>query len=267
MKKLFAILLVTALTSCGVSSSSEPAEAREQSAALEPPKSNTDYKNIIGKPIKIGNIEVAQYDFPDGRMDWNDAKKACADLGEGWKLPSKDELNTLYQNSYEIGGFKNSSYWSSTQLDVNGAWYQFFFDGDQNYNGKYATEYVRAIRALEQSAALEPPESNTDYKNIIGKPIKIGNIEVAQYNFPKKMDWNDAKKACADLGEGWKLTSKDELNYLYQNRVAIGGFKDGPHWSSTETSSNFAWYQLFNSGFQSYDSKDYAGYVRAVRAF
>lgn len=32
MKKLFAILLVTLLTSCGGSSSSEPAEAREQSA-------------------------------------------------------------------------------------------------------------------------------------------------------------------------------------------------------------------------------------------
>jgi hypothetical protein len=48
MKKLFTILLVTLLTSF--------------LPALEPPKSNTGYRNIIGKPIKISNIEVAQYD-------------------------------------------------------------------------------------------------------------------------------------------------------------------------------------------------------------
>ena len=78
MKRLFAILLVTVLTSCGGSSSSEPAwdEAIEQSAALEPPKSNTDYKNIIGKPIKLGNGEVTQYDFPK-EMHWEDANKEC----------------------------------------------------------------------------------------------------------------------------------------------------------------------------------------------
>ena len=64
MKKLFAILLVTLLTSCGGSSSSEPAEATEQTAVLEPPKSNTDYKNIIGKPIKFRNIEINLYSLP-----------------------------------------------------------------------------------------------------------------------------------------------------------------------------------------------------------
>ena len=90
MKKLFTILLVMVLTSC--------------MTALEPPKSNTDYKNIIGKPIKIGNIEVAQYNFPK-KMDWNDAKKACARLGAGWRLPTKDELNLLYQKKDKIGGF------------------------------------------------------------------------------------------------------------------------------------------------------------------
>ena len=94
MKKLFAILLVTLLTSCGGSSSSEPAEATEQTAVLEPPKSNTDYKNIIGKPIKFRNIEVTQYDFPE-QMKWENAKKACAALGEGWRLPSQDELYIL----------------------------------------------------------------------------------------------------------------------------------------------------------------------------
>ena len=31
-------------------------------------------------------------------MNWHDANKACNALGKGWRLPTKDELNTLYQN-------------------------------------------------------------------------------------------------------------------------------------------------------------------------
>ena len=148
MKKFFAILLVTLLTSCGGSSSSEPAEATEQLAALEPPKSKTDYKNIIGQPIKIGNLEIAQYDFPD-RMNWNDAKKACAALGDGWRLPTYKELNILYQNKVAIGGFEFNNYWSSTELAIDtGAWDQSFIIGNYNDSNKDNLKYFRAVRAF-----------------------------------------------------------------------------------------------------------------------
>ena len=60
-----------------------------------------------------------------------------------------------------------------------------------------------------------------DAKEIIGKPIKIGNLLVAQHDFPKTMNWNDAKKACAKLGAGWRLPTKDELNLLYQRKGLI----------------------------------------------
>ena len=146
MKKLFAILLVTILTSCGGSSSSEPAEAREQSAALEPPKSNTDYKNIIGKSIKIGILEIAQYDFPV-TMNWNDAKKACEALGDGWRLPSLDELNYLHTNKVAIGVFSDGFYWSSKETVNDDAWGSFFF-GSQTFKVKVDTNHVRAIRAF-----------------------------------------------------------------------------------------------------------------------
>ncbi len=33
-----------------------------------------------------------------------------------------------------LGGFANSSYWSSTELDGNDAWAQFFNFGYQSYN-------------------------------------------------------------------------------------------------------------------------------------
>jgi len=62
--------------------------------------------------------------------------------------------------------------------------------------------------------------------SIIGKPIRIRNLEVAQNDFPKEMTWYDAKKACTDLGNGWRLPTKDELNLLYINKDKIGGFAD-----------------------------------------
>ena len=131
--KLFTVLCLFILISCG--------------SSLERPKSNTDYKNIIGNPIKIANIEVAQYDFPE-KMKWDEAKAAVTKLGDGWGLPTKDELNVLYQNKDKIGGFASSTYWSSTENDYNFAWFQYFYNGFQNYGNKNGTYYVRAIRVF-----------------------------------------------------------------------------------------------------------------------
>ncbi|NBW59983.1 MAG: DUF1566 domain-containing protein, partial [Crocinitomicaceae bacterium] len=68
----------------------------------------------------------------------------------------------------------------------------------------------------------------------------------------------------------WYLPSKDELNQVYLNRVAIGGFVTVyyGYWSSTESGSTTAWCQNFLNGYQYTDDKSYSyGRVRAVRAF
>jgi len=109
--------------------------------------------DIVGTPIKIGNLEVAQHDFNRDRR-YDDAKVACAKLGEGWRLPTKDELNLLYQNKDKIGGFSAAvSYWSSTEYNIeyhNGydAWAQDFDDGMQDAFNKKSKYFVRAVRAF-----------------------------------------------------------------------------------------------------------------------
>ncbi len=67
----------------------------------------------------------------------------------------------------------------------------------------------------------------------------------------------------------WYLPSKDELNKLYLNRTAIGGFAIGSnYWSSTEGNfSSGAWFQSFYDGYQGDFFKSYANAVRAIRAF
>ena len=103
--------------------------------------------SIIGKPFKISNLEVVQKDFPNV-MNWNDAKEACAELGDGWRLPTKDELNILYNNKDKIGGFASVAYWSSSEREDTSAWLQYFGNGVQNYTNKTVTFYVRAVRAF-----------------------------------------------------------------------------------------------------------------------
>ena len=47
-----------------------------------------------------------------------------------------------------VGGFANSSYWSSTEYVAFLAWKQNFVNGTQGYNGKGNFYYVRAVRAF-----------------------------------------------------------------------------------------------------------------------
>ena len=65
----------------------------------------------------------------------------------------------------------------------------------------------------------------------------------------------------------WFLPSKDELKKLYINRASVGGFSTDVYWSSSEYDATLAWAQDFYDGFQGYDGKNYAFYVRPVRSF
>jgi hypothetical protein len=71
----------------------------------------------------------------------------------------------------------------------------------------------------------------------------------------------------------WYLPAKDELNVLYGQRVAVGGFFAGTYWSSSEnTVTNvgyYAWNQNFSTGAQGGSNYKYSSsyYVRCIRAY
>ena len=65
----------------------------------------------------------------------------------------------------------------------------------------------------------------------------------------------------------WFLPSKDELNEMHLNKVAIGGLSGNTHWSSTEVGISTASNQMLDTGFQGYYGKNQNYDVRAVRAF
>ncbi|MBX2986254.1 MAG: DUF1566 domain-containing protein [Bdellovibrionaceae bacterium] len=80
-----------------------------------------------------------------------------------------------------------------------------------------------------------------------------------------------AAKYCEDLVYGgysdWYLPAKDELNFLYGNRVALGGFANALYYSSTESSGTNAHVQHMSTGAVSTPSRSSARLYRCVRSY
>jgi len=107
------------------------------------------------------------------------------------------------------------------------------------------------------------PSSSED--NIIGEPIRIGRIEVAQNDFPCAMSWNKSTDEYKFLGSGWRLPTIDELKLMYLNKDKIGSFAKDYYWSSSEDVNGRR--QVFYNGFQYDQIKGGYYLVWAVRSF
>lgn len=143
------------LGSCGSNESesirtneSEIAASNEsESAASNDSTVNVNIREV--STVKIGNLEVMTEDL--GYMDWVEAQEACADLGDGWRLPTKGELNVLYKNKDKIGGFDEAFYWSSAPDIYDHAWGMLFNErslGGGNFLSSVRNGLVRAVRAF-----------------------------------------------------------------------------------------------------------------------
>jgi len=85
------------------------------------------------------------------KMTWDNAKdigKYCSNA-HNWRLPTKTELNLMYENLHKkgLGGFSWLWYWSSSEYFYNFAWVQYFGNGIQS---NYYEDYTSSVRAVRQ---------------------------------------------------------------------------------------------------------------------
>ena len=96
-----------------------------------------------------------------GKFKLNDAKAACEELFingySDWYLPSKDELEKVYEKLYKIGIGRfmklGGGYWSSTKFNncefPDCAWHFDFYYGKPSPEvGDRREYYVRAVRSF-----------------------------------------------------------------------------------------------------------------------
>ncbi len=79
-------------------------------------------------------------------LDWADAIDAVKEYGSGWRLPTSEELNMLYQKKAVVGGFVADNYWSSNKSANRTVWSQNFYDGVSHYQPMNYELRVRAVR-------------------------------------------------------------------------------------------------------------------------
>jgi len=89
------------------------------------------------------------------------------------------------------------------------------------------------------------------------------------------MRFNEAQKYAAQFDayghKDWHVPMKAELNVLFNNRAAIGGFDisgsnpAGWYWSASPNNKWNAWGQRFSDGYQNNNNKDNHSAVRCVR--
>ena len=103
-----------------------------------------------GKHGKIVNLN----DF--SRLPWSEAKSACRNLGNGWRLPSMAELRLIYELKNKLNSvliavgneFVNAGYWSADEYNSGCAWYVFMRYGGTYNDLKSIYYYVRAVSAF-----------------------------------------------------------------------------------------------------------------------
>jgi len=108
------------------------------------------------KTVIIEGLEIWPKDLSE--MTWYEAKVEVAKLGPGWRLPTIEEFReTLFPNREKISNILSmmTDYWSSTEIDNTYACYFYFNVGNANYNYKYSTYYVRAVRDFNADVAIE----------------------------------------------------------------------------------------------------------------
>ena len=117
--------------------------------------------SIAGTSAALGTGAANTALIVAGCNEANTAAKVAAAYSlngyDDWYLPSKDELDLLYDQKTVVGGFppssasfSSSSYWSSTEYGSTTAWYQnLTINGQQNTWNKATTTFqVRAIRSF-----------------------------------------------------------------------------------------------------------------------
>lgn len=152
------VVLYMACTSCGIVTDKQKSEPHPDAIATEEAARHAD-EDLVDKSIPdtfsypsvvVGNLEImtGNASLRDGRytydtFDWYEAIKVPNAFGNGWRLPTKDELTILFDNREKIGGFKKTDsyrredygilgYWSSTEFGGNEAWYYSFDIGQCN---------------------------------------------------------------------------------------------------------------------------------------
>ncbi len=221
------------------------------------------------------------------KLNWQDAISYCKNLTLGdfddWRLPEVKELFYLSDKGESDSAFVNLAldiyHTNSTYSQItDSSWYINFNYGFDYIGSKESLHYVRCVRGAKSNINLLKESNNTITDNST-KLIWQDNIAI-QTN---QKNYEEAKTYCSDLilenYSDWRVPTINELYSITdhnQSNIAINSIFNirisDNFWSSTPSSSGYAWSINFLQGSNYYhgdeygwQSKEKKNYIRCVR--
>jgi hypothetical protein len=185
---------------------------------------------------------------------------------------------------------RQDQYLNVVQNAVEGALQAAMHLDDPGFFGQKQILIMELARAKAYASQLKPGPSNDAAQKTdpqIGGRMADGTVYAGlspdtgrpmyatPADAPLTMRWKAAIDYAAKLDahghNDWRVPTKSELNVLFNNRAAIGGFDEsgshpaGWYWSSSQYLNNTVWDQRFSDGYQEQSFKDYYPSLRCVR--
>lgn len=114
---------------------------------------NVEYPLLVKLSVNSDEyLEVYPLDY-ENLFDWNEANTECQKLGDGWRLPTVDEMNLIYEQLFmkNIGHIKEKEYWCSNEdSDEEGLFFAFYASGGYSSLQKNEKIKIRPVRELVQ---------------------------------------------------------------------------------------------------------------------
>jgi len=265
-----------------------PLESKHTPPVSKPEEIGSDgsfiaYNTGVVKDTRTGLEWVAG---PDIETTWDESNAWVANLtvaGRGWRMPTREELKTLYQKG---AGTRNMTsllkttgwwVWSGETKASSSAWYFSFSYGYEYWRTcSYSDWDVRAFAVRSRNdgyevAKLQPEQK---YANPVSKPGEVGRdgTYIAYSNGVVKdtktglewvagpnrdTTWNEAMSWVKSLnidGSGWRMPTMDELEGLYKegagsrNITPLLKTSGWGIWSGKTEASSYVWDFYFEYG-------------------
>ena len=208
--------------------------------------------NIGGElPIDTGGSGTVLDSDPGQKMSWQEAIDYCSSKGDGWRLPTQNELFYYWcvQPSIPAGSkFLSDYYWSATVSSSGLVWGVNFVLGGTNTYAKTGSIFVRCVIDKAQGeekypyvttasdggviVVLRDENGGIDEASLFSSRVtetKTGNEASAdnrmsrkfrvQKSNPGQKTWSDAVSYCDNLTEegysDWRLPSQRELMMIW----------------------------------------------------
>lgn len=192
-----------------------------------------------------------------------------------------DKIPEICKELAEKSNYVPMQYKVGDEGEVGGIVFYVSQEGFIVYDGKGGQKICNCLEMSKPTLGLSKwaPEKSDFINTISEKSLGYGKSNTYKilnyYKNSSLTEENCAAYRCsiystekAAAGE-WFLPSRDELDLMYKamKEAAVSDATINWFWSSSENTSDYAWYQRFKQGYQDYGGRGLINSVRAIRAF